>query len=542
MAQTRNVIINFITKLQERGLQKMQRETYGLNKSFLALQKSMRRFIGLTAIFALLRKSVRNFVDEAGEIKRLEIAVKGLNDSFAALQVEDFISNMQRLTGVADGELRPALARLARELKNVTNAQGLLQLAIDVSRGSGQNLETVTRALTRAYNGETTALKRLQLGVSRATLESKDFGKVLTELQTLYGGAGAKYLDTYAGKMDLLRATTEDATEILGEGLVKGIEALGGDDLQKGLNDILTLANLIATAFEKAGKFASDFGQAFSFIMKGPFTQEGRDAFFGRDTKEAEKGLTSLAAKRRQEFLQYKRQQEILNKIAADAAKKQAELDRKKRAEKAAQDAKDALKKRLEGKFDIENINLAAAAQKNLSDADRARVEALQALKTEGVKDDEAALNKLIALEKQREEEIKKQSASALLSSAAVKNQRLADLQSELDALIAISAARSASITGNAISGSIKAPTLQIEPTVPTNIGEAFTALFLAGQAEQQGAAALSAANAVAQQITVIQNIQGNVTTEQQLFDNYVDAIFRINRQGTASQLSNLGR
>ena len=110
MAQTRNVIINFITKLQERGLQRMQRQTYGLNKSFLALQKSMRRFIGLTAIFALLRKSVKNFVDEAAEIKRLEIAVNGLNDSFAALQVEDFIANLQRLTGVSDGQLRPSLA------------------------------------------------------------------------------------------------------------------------------------------------------------------------------------------------------------------------------------------------------------------------------------------------------------------------------------------------------------------------------------------------------------------------------------------------
>lgn len=67
-------------------------------------------------------------------------------------------------------------------------------------------------------------------------------------------------------------------------------------------------------------------------------------------------------------------------------------------------------------------------------------------------------------------------------------------------------------------------------------------ALSLAGQAEQQGAAALSAATAVGQQITVIQNIQGNVTTERELFDNYVDAIFQINRQGTNSQLVNLGR
>jgi hypothetical protein len=32
------------------------------------------------------------------------------------------------------------------------------------------------------------------------------------------------------------------------------------------------------------------------------------------------------------------------------------------------------------------------------------------------------------------------------------------------------------------------------------------------------------------------------VTTERELFDTYVDAIFQINRQGTNSQLVNLGR
>lgn len=545
MAQTRNVIINFITKLQERGLQRMQRQTYGLNKSFLALQKSMRRFIGLTAIFALLRKSVKNFVDEAAEIKRLEIAVNGLNDSFAALQVEDFIANLQRLTGVSDGQLRPSLARLARELKNVTSAQTLLQVAIDVSRGSGQDLETVTRALTRAYNGESTALKRLQLGVSRTSLESKNFGKILTELQTLYGGAGAKYLDTYAGKMDLLRATTEDATEILGEGLIKGIEALGGNDLQEGLNSIIRAAELIGLGFEKAGKFVADFKSAFTFIMEGPFTQKGRDAFFGR---EAEKDFTSLAARRRAEFLKTKRQQEILNKIAAEAAKRQAEIDRKKRAEKAAKDAADALKKRLEAKFDIDNINLAAAAQRNLSESDRARVEALQALKTEGVEDDKAALNELIALEKKREEEIKRQASQSILASAVVKDQRLTDLKAELDMLNKIADARFASITGQPVRtdlSGMSAASAYVQGT--RNIGVAGGAgfldfLFSGETVNPTGMAPLNAAAPGNQSVVVNQYISGNVTTERELFENYVDAIFQINRQGTNSQLVNLGR
>lgn len=541
MAQTRNVIINFITKLQERGLQKMQRETYGLNNSFRALQKSMRRFIGLTAIFALLRKSVRDFVDEASEIKRLEIALKNLNLSFDNFAVEEYIKSLTRLTGVSDDFLRPAFGRIVRELKNVEASQALLNIAVDVARGTGQELETVTRALTRAYNGETTALKRLQVGVSKAAIESKDLTVILAELEVLYGDAGAAYLDSYAGKMDLLRTRLEEATEALGKGLIDGLMALGEGDVQSGLDKVVDAAEAIGKAFGVAGKVLNGILKSQTLTARVLGFPGG--GFFGfSETTDEDEAARKRSRQKAQDFLDELRRRNILEKLAKEAAARAAAADRKKKAQKAAEDAADALKKRLEGKFDIENINLAAAAQKNLSDADRARVQALQALKSEGVKDDEAALNKLIDLEKKREEEIKRQAASALVASAAVKNQRLSDLQAELDALIAISAARSASLTGANIEGNVKAPTLQIEPGVPTNIAEAFQGLFFAGQALEQGQGALQAAEAVGQQITIIQNIAGNVTTEQQLFENYVDAIFRINRQGTASQLSNLGR
>ena len=71
------------------------------------------------------------------------------------------------------------------------------------------------------------------------------------------------------------------------------------------------------------------------------------------------------------------------------------------------------------------------------------------------------------------------------------------------------------------------------------------------GQANKTGqlAEAYSAAQGLdfasqmtASQVIVNQYISGNVTTERELFDNYVDAIFQINRQGTNSQLVNLGR
>lgn len=529
MAQTRNVIINFITKLQERGLQRMSRQTYGLQNNFKALRKSMLRFVGLTAIFSVLAKSMRGFIDEGKEMKRLEILLNNLNKGFETAGVEEFIGKMQTLTGVVDDQLRPAFGRLLRELKSVEASQSLLSIAINVSRGTGQDLETVISALTRAFNGNNMQLKRLQIGLSKAALEGKDFSVVLKELEKLYGTAGEQYLDTYAGKMEYLKTRLDEAGEAIGKGILDGLTALGDGNLQKGLDKIVKIAEGIGKAFEGAGR-AVQF--IYDLLVKLGLI----------DPTEDPAGIRARARQRRQDFLEEKKNREILEKLAKQSAARAAALKRKQDAKKAADEAADALKKRLEAKFDIDNINLAAAAQKNLSESDRARVEALQALKTEGVEDDKAALNELIALEKKREDEIQRQARESIIASAAVKNQRLADLQSELDALIAISKARSASITGGAAPTSVTAPALSIEPTVPANIAEAFIALSLAGQAEQQGAASLAAAEAVAQQITIIQNIAGNVTTERELFDNYVDAIFQINRQGTNSQLVNLGR
>ena len=529
MAQTRNVIINFITKLQERGLQRMSRQTYGLQNNFKALRKSMLRFVGLTAIFTVLAKSMRGFIDEGKEMKRLEILLNNLNKGFETAGVEEFIGKMQTLTGVVDDQLRPAFGRLLRELKSVEASQSLLSIAINVSRGTGQDLETIISALTRAFNGNNMQLKRLQIGLSRAALEGKDFSVVLAELEKLYGTAGEQYLDTYAGKMEYLKTRLDEAGEAIGKGILDGLTALGDGNLQKGLDKIVKIAEGIGKAFEGAGK-AIQF--IYNLLVKLGLI----------DPTEDPASVRARARQRAKDFLEEKKNREVLEKLAKQSAARAAALERKKNAEKAAREAADALKKRLEAKFDIDNINLAAAAQKNLSETDRSRVAALQALKTEGVKDDEAALNKLIELEKKREEEIQRQARESIIASAAVKNQRLSDLQAELDALIAISSARAASITGGATPTSVTASSLQIEPTIPPNIAEAFIALSLAGQAEQQGAAALSAAQAVAQQITVIQNIAGNVTTERELFDNYVDAIFQINRQGTNSQLVNLGR
>ena len=115
---------------------------------------------------------------------------------------EDFILKTSLATGVADDSLRPAMQRLAVSTKDTGEAQRLLSLALDISKGKGIELETVANALGRAQDGNTMALGRLGLGLSKTELSTLSFTEVQAKLAELYGGAAATNAETFQGKID----------------------------------------------------------------------------------------------------------------------------------------------------------------------------------------------------------------------------------------------------------------------------------------------------------------------------------------------------
>jgi hypothetical protein len=131
-------------------------------------------------------------------------------------------------TGVADDQLRPALQRLAVSTKDTTKAQELLSLALDISKGSGKSLEEVANALGRAQDGNTTALGRLGLGLSKAELSTLSFTEVQAKLSDLYGGSAAKNAETFQGKIDRLKVGFDEAKESLGTALLPQVERFIG--------------------------------------------------------------------------------------------------------------------------------------------------------------------------------------------------------------------------------------------------------------------------------------------------------------------------
>lgn len=141
---------------------------------------------------------------------------------------EGMILKTSLATGVADDELRPALQRLAVSTKDTVEAQKLLSLALDISKGSGKSLEEVANALGKAQDGNTVSLGRLGLGLSKAELSTLSFTEVQAKLSELYGGSAAANAETFQGKIDRLKVGFDEAKESLGTALLPQVEKFIG--------------------------------------------------------------------------------------------------------------------------------------------------------------------------------------------------------------------------------------------------------------------------------------------------------------------------
>lgn len=159
--------------------------------------------------------------DQAAQLKlakTLQNVTGATNGAIAA--TEQFITAQQFATGVSDTQLRPALETLVRATGDVTKAQNLLKLGLDVSAGSGRDLESISLALAKAQGGQFTALQRLGIVIPENIKKSKDFGQVQEYLNGLFGGQAAVAAGTYEGKLAILGERMGEVKETLGGALI----------------------------------------------------------------------------------------------------------------------------------------------------------------------------------------------------------------------------------------------------------------------------------------------------------------------------------
>jgi hypothetical protein len=233
--------------------------------------------------------------DEAAQLRlaaALRTATGATDDQIKA--TEAYILQTSLATGVADDQLRPALQRLAVSTKDTEEAQKLLNLSLDIAKGRGLELETVANALGRAQDGNTTALGRLGLGLSKAELSTLSFTEVQAKLSDLYGGAAAANAETFQGKIDRLKVGFDEAKESLGFALLPAVESFIGFLNTTGIPTLnafiagLTGDEGLSAGLAQSQKGAETFGKAINGLA-------GILAGFINFVREVVGGLTELA-------------------------------------------------------------------------------------------------------------------------------------------------------------------------------------------------------------------------------------------------------
>jgi hypothetical protein len=213
---------------------------------------------------ALLVDGVKAAIeDEAAQVK-LATAIKnvtGATDATIA-SVESYITQTALAVGVTDDELRPSFARLVKSTGDVEGAMALQKIALDASVGSGKSLETTSNLIAKAYDGNTAALAKLDIGLTAAELKTMSFDEAIAAVTATYEGSANAAADTFAGKIDRLKIAFDEGKETVGAFVLDAITPLVTIFVDKVIPTLSTLATDIGEdlqpVFETLGTFFKD--------------------------------------------------------------------------------------------------------------------------------------------------------------------------------------------------------------------------------------------------------------------------------------------
>jgi hypothetical protein len=385
-----NLVVSAVAKWNGTALKKGERQITQFQKTTNLLAKSFAAAFATRKIVQFGKASVQAFMADEKAAKSLSLALQNTGNGFATIATEGFISRMQDTYKVLDDELRPAFQTLLTATGSITKAQEGLQLALDVSAGTTNDLATVSKALARGYAGQTTGLSRLNAGLDKAILKTGDMEQITARLNSRFGGQAIGVLNTYAGQMAALSVAAANAQEIIGKGLLDSLNAIGGGSTQSGIEKTTGLMEKLATLGAKFSlNFSTGIGQGLALLrgdlatfkalgmeaqktaaQKAPYSSTSM--YFTAETAERAKLIATI----KKGNLVEKEKNKLTAAELADK-KKQAELD--------------ALKK----KFDVDRINLETALANSKDEAEKARIRSLLTIMDDDAKSAAARMAEL---------------------------------------------------------------------------------------------------------------------------------------------------
>jgi hypothetical protein len=354
-----------------KAFNKADTATQSLEKGVTKLAKTYLTLYGAQKLARASFDAVKAFAadDKASRVLGKTLNNLGIGFGNNAQIVNDYISGLEKQTGVLDDELRPAMDRLLRATGDITKSQQLLNLALDISAGTGKSVAQVSQSLQKAYLGQNAALGRLGVGLSKAELTSSSFEEIQNRLSVLFAGQATQAANTYSGALDKLTVASNNAKEAIGRGFVDALSILGGGG-EGGLQNTINLIDKASLALETfIRRFGVGLAQAKALIS-GDF--KGFAAIGSAELNRG-KGVPSLIPSISAE----------LKKAAAEKAslKTKTALTKTTQAQTKAIKEQTALTK-AGTLFDLEQTGIIAALKGKVTDEERKRLELQLAILT----------------------------------------------------------------------------------------------------------------------------------------------------------------
>jgi len=394
-----NLVFSVASEYDGKGLGKARKDVNSFDKTVKSLGRTLGATLSAAAVVSFGKASVKAFLADDKAAATLTRTLGNLNLAFEDQRVKAYISNLEATSGVLDSQLRPAMQSLLTTTGSVSKSQELLGLAIDVAAGSGENLVTVSQDIAQAFVGNTRGLRKYNLGLTQAELQTATFADLQEKLNKQFTGQNAAALDTYAGKLSLIKVAYDNLQETVGKGLVDSFAVLAGDtgigsatkaigDFGQAIADTVyglalvvaevrkldasitggTLGRLIAWSikYSPAG-ILRDLGEA-QRIKPQPFKTPM--SISGQNTKNSLSEIEKLRAAAELEALKRAKALAAAQKVQlANAKKLAAEAQKKLALEKAS-----AVLNQANKLFDLDRIQLAAAAMAKQTEEDRVRI------------------------------------------------------------------------------------------------------------------------------------------------------------------------
>ena len=392
MSSNASLAIRIAAIFDNKGLKQAGKEIKGLQSAVKKLAGAAGLSLSTAAVINFGKQAAKAFIADEKAASQLAQSVKNLGLAFETPRIEEFISGLSKASGVTDDQLRPAMQKLLQTTGSVKKSTELLTQALDISRGSGVDYETVVNDLSAAYLGQTKGLGKYSLGLTKAELKTMKFSDVQEKLTKQFSGANAAYLETYAGKMSILSTAAGEATEIIGKGLVDSLSILSGDGntvqpladsmemLATEISSVITGLSTMIAEFKKLPGVEKYITDIFPFILKN--TQAGQILefikSFNKTTTPGMGGYPSSALGGT-----YIDPNEAARKKAEEDALKRARALAALQAKTLADQKKKAILESAARKLDLERINITAALKGKISETDKLSLQLQLALLNE---------------------------------------------------------------------------------------------------------------------------------------------------------------